>query len=318
MNGIVGFKPTVGMVSRSRVVPISPSQDTIGPMTATVEGAAMMMEALAGTDPSDDATAEADERRGGFLEAARNASLDGVRLGVLRWAEADDPREQAVFEEALRRAEEAGAILVDIEESGIELSGADAYNILKSEFKASLDDYLADSADGVETRSLEDVIAFNEADDRELGLFGHNIMTESQETAGIEDEEYLAARDRVQKAAREDGIDRLLAENEVDFLVAPSFGPAFVIDLVRGDVIGNNAGAGWLAAIAGYPHLTLPMGDVEGLPLGFSVMGTKWEDAAVIGVGAALEDVFPPRLEPSFRNRADDDSRIAGLLTVDS
>jgi amidase len=313
-NGIVGFKPTVGLVSRRYVVPISSSQDTIGPMTTSVRDAAMILTAMAGSDDADEATKEADTYAGDFAAELEDASLDGLRFGVLRWAQSDDPREQAVFDEALRRAEAAGAVLVDIDEGDIELSGADAYLVLQAEFKDTVNAYLADAAPGVQTRTLADVIAFNEADDRQLALFGQDILTGSDATGGMQGEDYLEAVARVQKATREEGIDRLLAEYEVDFLVAPSFAPAFAIDLVRGDQIGSSAGAGWVAAIAGYPHLTVPMGDVSGLPVGFSIMGPRWSDGEVLKAGHAMEAVLPPRLEPTFRQGPEDDEAIGAVL----
>lgn len=305
LNGIVGFKPTVGLVSRSLVVPISPSQDTVGPMATSVEDAARILTVIAGTDPEDEATGEADARKIDYLSALDGASLDGVRIGVLRWAQSDDPREKEVFDKALARAEEAGAILVDIEEADLNVSGADAFTVLKAEFKESLNAYLSDAASGVEVRTLEDLIVFNESNDRELSLFGQDIFDDSQDMAGLDDEGYRTALDNVQRGTREEGIDRFLEESDVDVLVAPSFGPAFTIDLIRGDIIASNAGAGWVAAIAGYPHLTLPMGEVGGLPLGLSIMGTKWADADVLRIGHAFEKVLPKRLEPTFRTGAE-------------
>jgi amidase len=313
-NGIVGFKPTVGLVSRRYVVPISASQDTIGPMATSVRDAAMILTAMAGSDEGDEATAEADQYATDFAAALDGASLEGLRLGVLRSAQSDDPREQAVFEEALRRAEAAGAILVEIEELGVNLSGGDAYLVLQAEFKDGLNAYLADAAPGVTTRTLADVIAFNEADERQLALFGQDILTGSEATGGTDAEDYLEAVANVRRATREEGIDRLLAENEVDLLVAPSFAPAFAIDLVRGDQIGGSAGAGWVAAIAGYPHLTLPMGEVRGLPLGFSIMGPKWSDAEVLKAGQAMEDILPERLVPAFRRGPEEAEGMAELL----
>ncbi|MCQ8185463.1 amidase [Parvularcula maris] len=313
-NGIVGFKPTVGLVSRRHVVPISASQDTIGPMTTSVRDAAMILTAMAGTDEGDEATLDADQYATDFVAALEGANLEGVRLGVLRGAQSDDPREQAVFNEALRRAEEAGAILVDIEDHEVSLNGGEAYLVLQAEFKDGLNAYLADAAPAVTTRTLADVIAFNEAEERQLALFGQDILTGSEETGGTQGQDYQEAVANVQRATREEGIDRLLADYEVDFLVAPSFAPAFAIDLVRGDKIGGSAGAGWIAAIAGYPHLTVPMGDVRGLPVGFSIMGARWSDAEVLAVGQAMEDILPERLVPTFREGPEEDEGIAGLL----
>lgn len=314
LNGIVGFKPTVGLVSRRHVVPISPSQDTIGPMTTSVRDAAMLLSVMAGTDEMDPATAEADARKVDYVAALRRARLEGLRLGVLRWAQSGDAREQAVFEEALARAEEGGAVLVDIEAWGGERPGEASFTVLKAEFKDSLNAYLADAAPAVNARTLDDLIAFNEADPRELALFDQDIFEESQEMPGMNDEAYREALATVRRTTRDEGIDRLLSENDVDLLVAPSFGVAFTIDPVRGDVIGSRAGAGWVAAIAGYPHLTIPMGDVKGLPLGLSVMGGQWQDAEVLKAGHALEAVLPPRLEPGYRESAFTDPAIAAAM----
>lgn len=315
INGIVGLKPTVGLISRTHVVPISFSQDTIGPMTTSVRDAAMLLTVMAGTDPADPATAEADGRRTDYVAALEDASLRGVRLGVLRWAQSGDSRERSVFDAALKRAEEAGAILVDIDEWGGERFGGDPFIVLKAEFKDTINAYLADTAPGVTTRTLADVIAFNEADDEELVLFGQEVLTASQEMEGTAGEDYLEAIANVRQKSREGGIDRLLSQNEVDVLVAPSYGPAFLTDLVRGDIIASNAGAGWLAAYAGYPHLTLPMGHVGDLPLGLSVIGTRWDDATVLRVGQSFEDVLPPRLNPSFRTSAAELPNVKELIT---
>ncbi|NRA29729.1 MAG: amidase [Parvularculaceae bacterium] len=315
LNGIVGLKPTVGLVSRTHVVPISVSQDTIGPMTTSVLDAAMLLTAMAGSDPADEATAEADERKVDYVAALEGASLEGVRLGVLRWAQSGDSRERAVFDAALARAEEAGAILVDIDDWGGERFGGDPFTVLKAEFKDTINAYLADTAPEVETRTLEAVIAFNEADPDELVLFGQEVLTASREMAGMDDDDYRQALANVRQKSRENGIDRLLTENDVELLVAPSFGPAFVTDLIRGDIIASNAGAGWLAAYAGYPHLTLPMGDVGGLPLGLSIIGTAWDDATVLSAGQAFENVLPPRLNPSFRSSAAELPPVKEVIT---
>ena len=318
MNGIVGFKPTVGLVSRRHVVPISPSQDTIGPMTASVRDAAMLLTVMAGTDPEDPATAEADERRSDYVAALEGATLEGMRLGVLRFAESGDPRERAVFDEAVRRATEAGAEIVEIAELGdLGTESGDFFLVLKAEFKDSLNAYLADAAPEVTVRTLTDLIAFNEADPKELSLFGQDILVDSDATAGMAGDDYQAALAGVRTATRERGIDRLLAENNVDVLIAPSFGPAFVTDLVRGDIIGGRAGAGWIAAIAGYPHLTVPMGDVHGLPLGLSIMAGKWQDAEVLSIGQAFEDILPPRLVPTFRGSAAEIPDIGSAISRD-
>ena len=314
LNGIVGFKPTVGLISRTHVVPISPTQDTIGPMTTSVADAALLLTVMAGTDPLDPATAEADARKVNYVEGLADARLEGIRLGVLNWARANNPREDAVFQEALARAAAAGAILVDIEEYGGESLGGDSYLVLKTEFKDSINAYLADTAPDVAVRSLTDLLDFNIRSERERALFGQDILIESQETNGMGDADYQRAVANTLGTTGPSGIDRLLADHDVAFLIAPSFGPAFLTDSVRGDIIASNAGAGWVAAIAGYPHLTIPMGEMGGLPLGLSVIGTKWDDAGVLRTGQAFEDILPEPLVPSFRKGAASDPVIAEAL----
>ncbi|MEO1656198.1 MAG: amidase [Pseudomonadota bacterium] len=313
-NGIVGFKPTVGLVPRTHVVPISPTQDTIGPMTTSVADAALLLTVMAGSDPADPATVEADARKVNYVQALGAASLSGVRLGVLNWARSSDPREDAVFDQALARAEAEGAILVDIDAYGGESLGGDAFLVLKAEFKDALDAYLRGAAPTVTVRTLSDLIAFNAETPRETELFGQDILIDSQATGGMDDADYQRAVANTLSTTGPEGIDRLLSAYDVELLVAPSTGPAFLIDPVRGDIDSSDAGAGWLAAIAGYPHLTVPMGGVGGLPLGLSIIGTKWDDAAVLRTGQAFEDILPEPLVPTFRDGAATDEAIAEAL----
>ncbi|MEM9809915.1 MAG: amidase [Pseudomonadota bacterium] len=309
-NGIVGFKPTVGMVSRRYVVPVALTQDTIGPMTTRVFDAAMIMNAIAGTDPDDPATAEADQRVVDFVAGLEGASLEGVRLGVLRWAQSTDPKEQAVFEEALKRAQDAGAILVDIHTYDTPPLEGPGFFVVKAEFKAAVNAYLAEAAPDVTVRSLSDVIAFNEGDQQETALFSQDILVASEAMPDLDDQGYRDAVATTRRATGPQGIDKLLADNDVAFLIAPSNGLPYLIDPIRGDIDSSQVGAGWMAALAGYPHLTLPMGGVRGLPLGLSIMGTQWDDAGVLRIGQAFEEVLPEPLVPSFRSSAEEVAKI--------
>ena len=302
MTGIVGFKPTVGLLSRSRIVPISSTQDTAGPMTRTVRDAALMLTAMAGGDPADAATARADGLKADY-GAALDGGIHGMRIGVLRWAEGDRPAVSAAFQEALTALEARGAVLVDIAEyTPPEGLSDDALIVLLTEFKATLNAYLAEAAPAVTTRTLTDLIAFNEANAaREMALFDQSLFTGSEVTGGYQDPAYVAARDAILKATREDGIDRLLAEHDVRVLVMPSRPPAFLIDAVYGDSYPDGPiGAGWLAAMAGYPILTVPMGDDRGLPIGLGIMGTGWDDATVLAVGHAYEQASGKITTPAF------------------
>ncbi len=306
VNGVVGFKPTVGLVPQHYIVPISSSQDTAGPMTKTVMGAAMMLNAMASGPAATD-----------YVAALDVNALDGARIGVLRYAQGSNNDIITHFDAALADLKAAGAILVEIEE--FELQGesfwGDAYDVLKYEFKATLNDYLADTPATVTVRTLEQLIAFNEANaDVELALFDQSIFVESQAMGGLDDPAYIEARDNVQSATRENGVDALRAQYEVDILVAPSGPVAPRIDPVNGDVWPDWAGAGGMAAIAGYPHLTVPMGTVHGVPIGFSFIGAKDKDAAVLSYGYAYEQATHHRAEPQYLKDAEAREEIAAAM----
>lgn len=302
VNGIVGFKPTVGLVSRTHVVPISRSQDTAGPMTRSVADAALLLNAIAGSDPRDSATAEADARRVDFTAGLATASLGGVRIGVLRKQVGSNPAVERLFNQALADLVRAGAVLEPIDHEPPDEMGEAEFVVLLYEFREDLDAYLFSSPAGIPVRSLDQVIAFNEEhSDQELRWFGQDIF----ETAAATTDRaaYEKARADSLRLAGEQGIDRLLAEHDVAFLVAPTTGPAWLTDLVLGDNYEGSIGAGSLAAIAGYPHLSVPMGAVEGLPVGLSIIGAKWQDAAVLRAGAAYERARGATLTvPDFGN----------------
>ncbi|MFN7180883.1 amidase [Hyphomonas sp.] len=303
VNGLVGFKPTVGLVPQTYIVPISPSQDTAGPMTKTVRDAALMMNAMVAGDED-------------FSEHLSGAALKGVRIGVLRDAQGSNPDVLAAFETALRAMRQLGATIVDIEgQSTPPGFWADSLLVLEYEFKASLDAYLADAAPGVETRALSDVIALNLAHaEAELALFGQDLLESSDAKGPLTDETYLTALANVQRASREEGIDRLLAEFDVDVLVTPSGPIAPRIDPVNGDTWPDWAGAGYLAAVAGYPHLTVPMGEVHGIPLGVSFMGAKGTDARLLAYGHAYETATALRPEPGYLPSAEEWPEIAAAM----
>ncbi|MFA9201305.1 MAG: amidase [Cypionkella sp.] len=301
VNGVVGFKPTVGLVSRTHVIPISGTQDTAGPMARSVADAALLLSAIAGSDPADPATAEADRRRVDFTQGLDRASLAGVRIGVLRKQVGGDARVTALFEQSLRDLERAGAVLVDVDFDWPEGFWQRSLPVLLFELKRDMDAYLATLPDPAMPDTLADVVAFNRAHAaEELRWFDQGLFEQALKTT--DEAAYRAARDANLKATREEGIDRLLREHRVALLVAPTTGPAWVSDLVRGDNYPGGIGAGSLPAIAGYPHLTVPMGAVEGLPVGISFIGGQWQDHAILKAGAAYERArSAPLAVPSFK-----------------
>jgi len=302
VNGVVGFKPTVGMVSRTHVVPISGTQDTAGPMARSVADAALLLNAIAGSDPADPATAEADRYKTNFTQGLDSASLRGVRIGVLRKQVGNDPRVTALFEQSLRDMEREGAVLVDVDYAYPEGFWDRSLPVLLFELQRDLNAYLATLPGPDMPNTLADVVEFNRAHAaQELRWFDQGLFEQALKTT--DDAAYVKARDANLKATRQDGIDRLLRENRVAFLVAPTRGTAWTTDLVNGDSGGRGGiGAGSLAAIAGYPHLTVPMGAVEGLPVGISFMGGKWQDHELLKAGAAYERArTAPLSVPRFR-----------------
>ncbi len=303
-NGIVGFKPTVGLVSQQYIVPISSSQDTAGPMTRSVMGAALMLDAM--DNQTTDYAAQLDE-----------AFIAGKRIGVMRFAQGSNGDIQARFKAATEKLEEMGAVLVEIEtfEPDTENFWGKSFDVLKYEFKATLNDYLADTPETVTARSLSAVISFNQdVADKELSLFGQDILETSDEMGPLTDQDYITKRGDIQRASGPLGIDKLMAENNVDVLISPSGPVAGRVDPINGDVWPSWAGAGYLAAVAGYPHITVPMGQIDGMPIGLSFMAGKGEDAKVLSYGYAYEQATNHIKAPEYFPSAESNDGIARAM----
>jgi amidase len=297
-NGIVGFKPTVGIVPQQYIIPISVSQDTAGPMTKTVMGAALMMNAMATTSPDTD-----------FSAGLTKDALKGARVGVLNFAKGDSTPILEHFKTALSDLKVAGAILVNIDErpDTPKNFGNMSYDILKYEFKDGLNTYLAStSPEQVMPRNLQQLIDFNEAHKEiELVLFDQSIFVASQAMNSLESEGYRTAVEAVQNSTRQEGIDRLLQEYNVQVLLAPSGPTVPRVDPINGDVWPNNwPGYGSHAARAGYPHATVPMGGIHGISVGLSFIGGKNSDAEILSYAYAYEQYSLRRLEPQYLKNA--------------
>jgi amidase len=288
VNGIVGLKPTVGLVSRHFIVPISHSQDTAGPMGHRVEDVAVLLSVMAGSDSADPATVEADAHRADFAAGLSADGLKGVRIGVLRFKPSDAPKLVPLFDHALARLAHAGAILVDIADEPVEgLSDAEDL-VLSTEFKVDLNAYLSSTPAAVKSRTLSALITFNrDHAATELRYFNQDYFEKAELTKGLDDPAYLAARDKARSLSQA-RLDGLLRGNQVSLLVAPTMGPAWLSDLVLGDR-GDGPSASILPATSGYPHLTVPMGDIQGLPVGLSFMAGKWQEALLLKAGFAFE-----------------------------
>jgi amidase len=301
-NGIVGFKPTVGLVSRTHIVPISHSQDTAGPMTRTVTDAALLLEAMAGTDPADPATADADAHKTDYPGVLAANALKGARIGVLRDKIGKNPDIIRQFDAAIAVMRKAGADVTEIKDSKIDDAGLGEaeFTVLLFELKTDMASYLASTPKTVKPRTLGDLITFNKATAAtELNWFDQDVFALAESKGKLDDPAYLSALERSKRLAGPDGIDRLLRENNVDILIAVTNGPAWVTDLVNGDQF-SAPSASQLPAIAGYPHLTVPMGQVHGLPIGISFIGGKWQDARVLGAGYGFEQLTKARIKPRF------------------
>ncbi|AXB76159.1 amidase [Novosphingobium sp. P6W] len=301
VNGVVGFKPSVGLVSRALVVPISAVQDTAGPMAASVHDAALLLTAMAGTDPADPATAEAGKHAGDFTAGLAEAKLAGVRVGVLRRQVGSVRGVATLFDRAVADMKRAGAQIVEIDFKPAPRLEQAEFTALLFEFREGINAYLAALPGSAPVRDLAGLIAFNKTHEaEEMRWFGQELFEKA--LAATDRAEYEKARSDAARLAGTEGIDALLAKNKVDVLVAPTTGPAWAIDLVIGDHF-LDIGAGSLAAVAGYPHLSVPMGAVEGLPVGLSFMAGKWADAKVLRIGAGYEKarsavLAKPALQP--------------------
>ncbi len=292
VNGVVGFKPTVGLVSRSRIVPISRSQDTAGPITLTVRDAAIMLTAMAGSDPTDPATVEADARKVDYVAALNPTALRGLRIGVVRTSGTDE----AALSAAITRLTQAGATVVSVSFSGINTSaiGTAENTVLLTELKVDLGLYLSGLPAGlVPSKSLADIIAFNKANAAtELRFFGQDTFEQAQTTTGLNTTTYRNALATARRLSQAEGLDRLFTNNRLDLVVTQTNGRAWLSTLGRGDNF-IPPSASQLPAVAGYPHLTVPMGQTNGLPIGLSFFGLKWADAKVLAAGNAFETAGP-------------------------
>ena len=306
-NSLVGIKPTLGLVSRRGIVPISHTQDTAGPMARTVADAAALLGVLAGVDPDDAATAAA----GGHIEADYTKFLDpsglkGARIGVARakffgYSSVTDKLVSA----AIDAMKQAGAVIVDpadIPHAG-EYDDAE-FTVLLYEFKADLNAYLAGLGAQAPNKTLADLIAWNDRNhDRELAYFGQEIFTMAQDKGPLTDDAYIEALAHCRRLSRTEGLDAVFAKEKLDALVAPTGSPAWTTDLVNGDhFLGASSTP---AAVAGYASISVPVGYAHGLPVGMSFIGTAWSEPTLIRLAYAYEQAVKPRRAPRFLPTAD-------------
>ena len=301
--GVVGLKPTVGLVSRAGIIPIAASQDTAGPMTRSVRDAALVLQALAGRDERDRATADVPAGLKVDFSAAFPAdALRGARIGVLRGPFGFRPWLEPVMGKIIDTLRQAGAEIVDLGEPAVVRQlGGPSFELMLYEFKAGLNDYLAELGPDRRMKDLADVIAFNQAHAKEeLALFGQELMLQAQAKGPLTDQAYGELRDKCRRLSREEGIDGIMDRHRLDAMVALTTGPAALGDPLYGGASGGTGGSSGLAAIAGYPSITLPTAEIRGLPVGVSFMGRAWSEAKLLALAADFEGRTRARREPKF------------------
>jgi amidase len=306
-NGLVGIKPTVGLWSRFGIVPISHTQDTAGPMARTVADAATLLGPLAGSDPDDPATRDADAKgQRDYTKYLDPGGLKGARLGIVREKLFGySPAADRIAEQAIADMKKAGAVIVD--PANIPTLGKfddSEFQVLLYEFKADLNKYLAWLGPASPVHSLADVIAFDKAHaDQEMPYFGQEIALQAEAKGPLTDPKYREALAKDERMSRAEGIDAVMAKYKLDALVAPTGSPAWLTDLVNGDAVGGSDST--IAAVAGYPHITVPAGFYRGLPVGISFIGRAWSEPTLIRLAYAYEQATKHRRPPTFAQTAD-------------
>lgn len=298
MNGVVGLKPTLLLLPQQGIVPIAHSQDTAGPMARSVADVATLLTVMVRGSPARCALVGNDCATVDYNAGLDKDWLKGKRIGVLRFKAGSHPELEAVYERALAHLRAAGATLFEVATPDMVALGAAEQLVLLTEFKADLNTYLASTPPAVTSRDLAALIEFDRASPYELELFGQDLFIQAEDTKGLDDPAYRKALETSRRLAGAEGIDKLLQGQQLDVLVAPTMSAPWRVDRVNGDASADSFTT--LAAVAGYPHLTVPMGQVQGLPLGLSFIGTAWTEAKLLAAGYSYEATTPGFVAPEF------------------
>ncbi|MBC7501353.1 MAG: amidase [Herminiimonas sp.] len=297
--GLVGLKPTVGLVSRDGIIPISHSQDTAGPMTRSVADAAALLTAMTGVDGHDAATAASAGKAQDYMKFLDAEGLRGARIGVARNAMGGNTRMQPIIDAALATMKAKGAVLIDIEMPNMAKYGDSELEVMLFELKADLNKYLAEFGKGAPVATLKDIIAFNEKNRAsEMPYFDQELFIKAEAKGGLDSKDYLDALKNNHRYARAEGIDQVMAANKLDAIFALTGTPAWLTDYINADHFGDSFSSP--AAVAGYPHVTVPAGFIAGLPVGISFVAGAYAEGMLIKLAYAFEQATRHRKAPTF------------------
>ena len=300
INGIVGIKPTLGLISRSGIIPIAHSQDTAGPMARTVSDAVILLNAMIGEDKNDSITSQAKTKgKTDYTKFLVKGALKGARIGVVRQYFGKNRSLDNLMEENLKNIEKNGGILVDVKFPHFGEYGDDEYEVLLYEFKADLNKYLR--ARGGKYNSLNKLIDFNNKNaDKEMPYFKQEIFEKAQAKKGLRDRAYRLALMTSKVLTQDKGIDSLMDKHKLDAFVAPSNSQSWLIDLIMGDSPTNYVGSSSLAAVSGYPNITVPSGFLNEMPIGMSFFGRAFSEPTLIKIAYSWEQVSKARKKPKY------------------
>jgi len=299
-NGIVGIKPTVGLISRSGIIPISFTQDTPGPMARTVKDAAICLGVMVGVDSSDSKTFSSNGNFfSDYTKFLKEDGLKGKKIGFYKKPMGQHFKVDEVMNQAVEYLKSQGAEVIDIEQIFESNVRGSSFQVMLYEYKDGLNKYFASLGEEASINNLEELIAFNESDSIELRYFNQKYLKMAQEKGGLDSEEYKDALTKMLKASGPEGIDRVMDEFDLDAIIAPTGGPAWKTDLINGDsfILGSSSPA----AISGYPNITVPMGFIDGLPVGISFFGRAWSEPVLLEIAYAFEVGTKHRKSPQFK-----------------
>jgi amidase len=298
-NGLVGIKPTVGLLSRSGIIPISHTQDTPGPMARNVTDAAIALGTMVGVDPADDKTPASEGNfHTDYTQFLNEDGLSGKRIGLWTGSLGGHFRVDTLMHETVRLLKEKGAEIIEVEQISEENAGGDSYQIMLFEFKNGLNKYFESLGEDAPVNNMDELVEATMNDPEEMRYFDHDILIQASEKESLESDEYQEALERMLRITREEGIDRVMDEHDLDAIIGPTGGPAWKTDLTNGDNFAVSSSSP--AARAGYPNITVPMGFIDGLPVGISFFGRAWSEPVLLEIAFGFEQATNVRKAPEL------------------